>query len=132
MKKCTLNTVAPGTLISYRERHAIVLEHLPQGVFVQLVEPIEDRAFGKTNDWRESDLRPPSDRDNKSGGLFLPPPVFTPISVLARFYPAVRVGFVFVYDPVAGNFLCGLKTAPRGHLPDCYGAFAVHNCIFSQ
>ena len=57
MKKCTLNTVAPGTLISYRERHAIVLEHLPQGVFVQLVDPIEDRAFGKTNDWRESDLR---------------------------------------------------------------------------
>ena len=57
MKKCALNTVAPGTLISYRERHAIVLEHLPQGVFVQLVDPIEDRAFGKTNDWRESDLR---------------------------------------------------------------------------
>lgn len=57
MKKCTLNTVAPGTLISYRERHAIVLEHLPQGVFVQLVDPIEDRVFGKTNDWRESDLR---------------------------------------------------------------------------
>mgnify|MGYP005784159079 CR=1 FL=1 len=57
MRECTLNTVAPGTLISYRERHAIVLEHLPQGVFVQLVDPIEDRAFGKTNDWRESDLR---------------------------------------------------------------------------
>lgn len=57
MKKCALNTVEPGTLISYRERHAIVLEHLPQGVFVQLVDPIEDRAFGETNDWRESDLR---------------------------------------------------------------------------
>lgn len=57
MRKCTLNAVAPGTLISYRERHAIVLEHLPQGVFVQLVDPIEDHAFGKTNDWRESDLR---------------------------------------------------------------------------
>ena len=57
MRKCTLNAVAPGTLISYRERHAIVLEHLPQGVFVQLVDPIEDHAFGKTNVWRESDLR---------------------------------------------------------------------------
>lgn len=57
MTKRTLNTVVPGTLISYRERHAIVLEHLPHGVFVQLVDPIEDRAFGKTNDWRESDLR---------------------------------------------------------------------------
>ena len=57
MRKRTLNAVAPGTLISYRERHAIVLEHLPQGVFVQLVDPIEDHAFGKTNDWRESDLR---------------------------------------------------------------------------
>ena len=57
MRKRALNAVAPGTLISYRERHAIVLEHLPQGVFVQLVDPIEDHAFGKTNDWRESDLR---------------------------------------------------------------------------
>ena len=47
MRKCTLNAVAPGTLISYRERHAIVLEHLPQGVFVQLVDPIEDHAFAK-------------------------------------------------------------------------------------
>ena len=57
MRKRALNAVAPGTLISYRERHAIVLEHLPQGVFIQLVDPIEDHAFGKTNDWRESDLR---------------------------------------------------------------------------
>ena len=57
MRKRAPNAVAPGTLISYRERHAIVLEHLPQGVFVQLVDPIEDHAFGKTNDWRESDLR---------------------------------------------------------------------------
>ena len=57
MKKCTLNTVAPGTLISYRERHAIVLEHLPQGWFVPVVAPSEDRAFGKPSDGVESGLR---------------------------------------------------------------------------
>jgi len=57
MTKKPLNTLAPGTLIRYRERHAFVLEHLPRGVFVQLADPIEDRAFGDTNDWRESNLR---------------------------------------------------------------------------
>lgn len=57
MTKRPIKTTLPGTLISYRERHAVVLEHLPRGVFVQLVDPIGDRAFGKTNDWRESDLR---------------------------------------------------------------------------
>lgn len=57
MKQQQLKTLAPGTLISYRDRYATVLEHLPQGVFIQLNDPIEDHVFGKTNDWRESELR---------------------------------------------------------------------------
>ena len=47
MKKCALNTVAPGTLISYRERHAIVLEHLPQGVFVSWLIPLRIAPLAK-------------------------------------------------------------------------------------
>lgn len=56
MKK-QLSTLLPGTAIAYRERHATVLEHTGGGVFVQLNDSIEDRAFGETNDWRTSNLR---------------------------------------------------------------------------
>jgi hypothetical protein len=55
--KQQLLTIMPGTAIVYRERHATVLEHTGGGVFVQLNDSIEDRAFGETNDWRTSNLR---------------------------------------------------------------------------
>lgn len=57
MKKAQISTLMPGTPIMYRERAAVVLEHKDGGVFVQLTDSLDDRTFGKTNDWRESALR---------------------------------------------------------------------------
>lgn len=56
MKKQLLS-ILPGTAIMYRECLATVLEHTGGGVLVQLTDGIEDRKFGKNNDWRESPLR---------------------------------------------------------------------------
>jgi hypothetical protein len=57
MKQAQLSTLAPGTEIRYRERAAVVLEHMGGGVFVQLLDVLEDRPFGRSNDWRESTIR---------------------------------------------------------------------------
>ena len=56
MKK-QLSAIMPGTLILYRERAAVVLEHTGGGVFVQLIDSIGKCKFGATNDWRTSTLR---------------------------------------------------------------------------
>ena len=52
-----LSAVMPGTVVMYRERAAVVLEHTGGGVFVQLIDSIGRRKFGPTNDWRTSDLQ---------------------------------------------------------------------------
>lgn len=57
MKQAQLKTLAPGTAIHYRERAAVVLEHLGHGALIQLTDSIGDRKFGKTNDWRDSPIR---------------------------------------------------------------------------
>lgn len=57
MKKAQISTLMPGTLIMYRERAAVVLEHTGGGVLVQLTESIGKFKFGDTNDWRTSNIR---------------------------------------------------------------------------
>ncbi len=57
MKQAQLKTLAPGTAIHYRERAAVVLEHLGNGTLIQLTDSIGDRKFGKTNNWRDSPIR---------------------------------------------------------------------------
>lgn len=57
MKQAQISTLLPGTMIHYRERAAVVLEHTGGGVFVQLLDSIGDHRFGDTNDWRTSTIR---------------------------------------------------------------------------
>lgn len=52
-----LSTLLPGTAIAYRGRAAVVLEHTGGGVFVQLIDCIDQCKFGSANDWRTSNLR---------------------------------------------------------------------------